>query len=74
MQDPQGQSQFAPVQDSPQVHFSLQESLAQLSVDSTELVIAVLSESQHSSFAPAFAWQASLQSQPSPIQVSPHSH
>jgi hypothetical protein len=45
------------VQASPQVHFSLQESFAQLSEDSTALVIAALSESQQSSFAlaPAFA-------------------
>jgi hypothetical protein len=51
LQDPQGQSQFVPEQDSPQVHLSLHESLAQLSLDSTELVNAVLSEVQHSSLA-----------------------
>jgi hypothetical protein len=55
LQDPQGQSQFAPVQASPQVHFSLQESFAQLSVDSTALVIEALSGVQHSSLAPAVA-------------------
>jgi hypothetical protein len=55
LHDPQGQSQFVPVQDSPQVHLSLHESLVQLSVDSTELVNAVLSGAQHSSLAPAVA-------------------